>query len=96
MIVKKLTERQLMVEYFKEFLQASLSKEGAKEGLLSCCYKDDMIPQCHPEEPSNDELIELICNDALQMNPANMYELSKNGFICDISNDDEKYDYPQL
>ena len=94
MIVKKLTERELMIEFFREFLYASLSKDGAKEGILRCCYKDDMIPQCHPDEPSNKELIEMICDDAKRMNPANMYELSQNGFICDKSDDDEKYDYP--
>ena len=97
-VVQTITERELMIEFFREFLYASLSKDGAKEGILRCCYKDDMIPQCHPDEPSDKELIEMICDDAREMNPANMYELrsheSGTKYICDKSDDDEKYDYP--
>tara|TARA_R110002020_G_scaffold2697_1_gene12693 strand:+ start:840 stop:1127 length:288 start_codon:yes stop_codon:yes gene_type:complete len=56
-----------MVDYFRDYLKASLSSKGAKEGLLSLCYIEDQIPQSHPEEPSNEDLINMICEDAMRL-----------------------------
>ena len=60
-----MTEKEWIIESFMDALKASLTGMSPKEGILSYCYINDMIPKCHPEEPSDKELLNMILEHAV-------------------------------
>ena len=66
-----MTEKEWIIESFMDALKASLytGKGGAKEGILSYCYTNDIIPKCHPDTPTDEELLDLILETAVPNKP---------------------------
>ena len=60
-----MTEKEWIIESFMDALKASLTGMSAKEGILKYCYINDIIPKCHPDTPTDEELLNLILENAI-------------------------------
>ena len=66
-----MTEKEWIIESFMDALKASLypGGNGGKEGILKYCYINDMIPKCHPDTPTDEELLDLVLETAVPNKP---------------------------
>ena len=59
-----MSEQELLLEYFKDFILIGASNSSVKEAFTAYCFANDCIFEKHPELPNTEQLVNMIMHDA--------------------------------